>query len=424
MLRKSSLFAFFLFFLIAAETVFSQELEQMKKTVFDLAGEKMHGRGYIKNGHLKAADYIAKEYQKIGLQSFKQNYFQEFSFSVNNIKSEPFVSLDNKQLTCGQDFLIQASCKTFKGEGFWVKIDSQHIAEKKLPQGFEGKWIVADAELFHPVYKNPFDPKLSNEFFKAKGFIILQKKLTHSVSTLANFPLPIVEMKKSVFENQLPEKIKVNYKTLFVSQNTGKNVIGYVKGTKQPEKFFVFTGHYDHLGMQGKKATFYGANDNAAGIALLLELAKYYKKNPPEFSVAFMAFGGEELGLLGSRHYVFEPYFPLEKIVFLVNLDLVGTGDDGLMAVNGSVFKEDFEKIVKINTEKNYFSKVQHRPKAANSDHYFFTEKGVPSFFIYLMGGTQAYHDIHDRPEQLPLTKTGELMNLLKEFVLTFEENK
>jgi len=97
-------------------------------------------------------------------------------------------------------------------------------------------------------------------------------------------------------------------------------------------------------------------------------------------------------------------------------MDLLGTGDDGIMVVNATVFKNQFEKLNTINQEKNYVKQIKQRGKAANSDHYWFSEKGVPCFFIYTMGGIQAYHDVYDKPETLPLTKFKELFELLIDF--------
>jgi hypothetical protein len=98
-------------------------------------------------------------------------------------------------------------------------------------------------------------------------------------------------------------------------------------------------------------------------------------------------------------------------------LDLVGTGDEGITIVNGSLYEEDFIKIVALNEKHQLLPKVVKRGKAANSDHYFFSEKGVKAFFIYTMGGIKAYHDIYDRPETLPLTKYKELFKLLTLYV-------
>ena len=110
----------------------------------------------------------------------------------------------------------------------------------------------------------------------------------------------------------------------------------------------------------------------------------------------------------------------LQKIKFLTNLDLLGTGDDGAMVVNAHTFTNDFEKLNTINENKQYLKQLKKRGKAANSDHYWFTEKGVPSFFIYTMGGIQAYHDIYDVEKTLPLTDYVDACKLLIDFYNQF----
>ena len=87
------------------------------------------------------------------------------------------------------------------------------------------------------------------------------------------------------------------------------------------------------------------------------------------------------------------------------------------MVVNASIFKNQFDKLNKINNIKNYVKQIKQRGKAANSDHYWFTEKGVPSFFIYTMGGISAYHDIYDIEKTLPLTDYIDVCKLFIEFV-------
>src|SRR5690606_25921598 len=116
-------------------------------------------------------------------------------------------------------------------------------------------------------------------------------------------------------------KITVEIQPEYRSHNA-RNVIGYIKGTAFPDSFIVFSAHYDHLGMMGKQALFPGANDNASGVAMMLDIMHHYKKNPPAYSVCFMAFAGEEAGLLGSYYYTEKPLFPLGQIAMLINLDL------------------------------------------------------------------------------------------------------
>lgn len=97
-------------------------------------------------------------------------------------------------------------------------------------------------------------------------------------------------------------------------------------------------------------------------------------------------------------------------------MDIMGTGDDGITVVNGSVYKAAFNDLVRLNDSLHLLKQVKMRGATANSDHYFFYAAGVPDFFIYTMGGIRAYHDIYDRRETLPLTKFSEVFELLVHF--------
>ncbi|WAC41922.1 M28 family peptidase [Pedobacter sp. SL55] len=104
------------------------------------------------------------------------------------------------------------------------------------------------------------------------------------------------------------------------------------------------------------------------------------------------------------------------------NLDLLGNGDAGATVVNATVYPDEFALLNKINNQQKLISKINSRGKAANSDHYYFTEKGVPAFFLYTQGGISAYHDVYDMAATLPLTA---YQNLFKLFVaFNFELTK
>ena len=164
------------------------------------------------------------------------------------------------------------------------------------------------------------------------------------------------------------------------------NVVGYIKGSLYPDSFIVYTAHYDHLGQMGKDVYFPGANDNASGVSMLLNLASYYekkRKSTEKCSIAFIAFAGEEAGLIGSKYFTEHLLIPLGNMKFLINLDLLGTGNEGMMVVNATEFPRQFALLNGINKKKKYLRKIGERGKARNSDHYWFTEKGVPSFFSF-----------------------------------------
>lgn len=202
------------------------------------------------------------------------------------------------------------------------------------------------------------------------------------------------------------EMLQISIQNEFKRDYVSRNVAAFIPGTLHPDSFVVFTAHYDHLGGMGDKVFIPGANDNASGIAMMLDMASEFAANPPTYSVAFIAFGGEEAGLVGSYHWVKKAstLLPLNKIRFLINMDLMGSGDEGIMAVNGSVFKEEFELLKQTNEKGMYLPTVKERGKAANSDHYFFTEAGVRGFFFYLMGAYRHYHDIEDSAKNLRLS--------------------
>jgi aminopeptidase YwaD len=151
---------------------------------------------------------------------------------------------------------------------------------------------------------------------------------------------------------------------------------------------------------------------------MLLSMAKYFAqhKDNLRYSVAFIAFSGEEIGLLGSKYYTEHPVFPLTQIKFLVNMDIMGTGDEGITVVNSTIYKTAYNDMLKINDSLHLLKELKPRGPTSNSDQYFFYTKHVPSFFIYTMGGIKAYHDIYDRRETLPLTNFDDVFHLLIHF--------
>ena len=95
----------------------------------------------------------------------------------------------------------------------------------------------------------------------------------------------------------------------------------------------------------------------------------------------------------------------------------MGTGDEGITVVNGLLHKKQFKQLTSINKKQEYLSKIKIRGRAANSDHYWFSQLGIPSFFIYTLGGIKAYHDVYDRSETLPMSEFNDLFHLLIDFI-------
>ena len=220
-----------------------------------------------------------------------------------------------------------------------------------------------------------------------------------------------------VQDTVLPRKLKkvsVNVKSILQNEYRNANMLACVPGEIK-DTFIVFSAHYDHLGRMGS-AVFPGASDNASGTAMMLYLAKYFSKHPQRYSIAFIGFSGEEAGLKGSDYFVKNPLIPLSNIKFLTNLDIMGDAKDGITVVNGTEYPEQFRMLKDINEEKGYLPEIKSRGKAANSDHYHFSEAGVPAIFIYSNGGKGYYHDIFDKASEIGMTNIVNVSKLLIEF--------
>jgi Zn-dependent M28 family amino/carboxypeptidase len=177
------------------------------------------------------------------------------------------------------------------------------------------------------------------------------------------------------------------------------------------------TAHYDHLGMMGDSVVFPGASDNASGTAMLLYLAHYYATHKQKYSILLIAFSGEEAGLVGSEYYTRNAIQPLENIKFLTNLDIMGDATDGVTVVNATELPRQFSLLQKLNTKGKYLPAVKSRGRASNSDHYHFSEGGVPAFFVYTNGGNGYYHDIYDKPSEITLNNVDCITRLLIDFL-------
>jgi len=392
-------------------------MQRVRKNLEILCSKEFNGRGYVRKGDSLAARWIAREFEKIGLKKFKNSYFQDFQLSINTFPKKISVKLGKKQLQVGRDFILNPNTPTLKGKAQVLVLDTLIFTEPNRRKAFFEQDFRKKALVFPAKYSNNFLKMKLEEMQKLAQtsiWVSLHTKLTASLSVRQEGQAEIM-LDKTLWDGSAKE-ISYDIFAQWIEKYHTRNVIAYIEGTSKKDTFIVFTGHYDHLGSMGE-AYFSGANDNASGITMLLELAHYYQQNPPAYSAAFMAFAAEEAGLIGSHFYIENPLFPLEKIKCLINLDLVGTGDEGITIVNGSVYEEDFRKIVALNEKYQLLPKIAKRGKAANSDHYFFSEKGVKAFFIYTMGGIKAYHDIYDCPETLPLTKYEELFKLLTLYV-------
>ncbi|KXX68327.1 M28 family metallopeptidase [Flammeovirga sp. SJP92] len=384
-------------------------MKAVKSNINTLCSKSFKGRGYTFDGDKKAAQFISEEFQTLGISPFpgKNSYYQHYTLPVNTFHGKVDFRINKKKLKLGEDYIPASDAgngELKNGVPFYIneKIFTDETQLKEfLKIDLTGKVVIYNEAQERQRFS--WNRVILEKMLQAEGIIVLyENKFNHSVGRW-QLPKPRFYVKKEIITEDI-SSISFELEAQMIQEYTSQNVIGHIAGKKHPEKYIIISAHYDHLGSIGKKCIFPGANDNASGVSMMIEVAKYYTQNPPDYSIVFIGFGSEEAGLIGSKHYVENPFFPLEQIRFVVNLDLFGSGEEGMMTVNGSVFKEEYQLLEKINKQHKYLSKVAQRGKAANSDHYFFSESGVPSFFFYLMGSSWThYHDVYDAPP-LPLS--------------------
>ncbi len=412
-----------LFLISTIQSISGQDIEYARTIVDTLCSPSMYGRGYVFDGDKIAASFLENEFKEIGLHKFNNDYKQAFKLSVNTFPNTIEISIDDKALIPSTDFYVAPFSNSIEGKYkvIWFNKDVIQDPIKKdkfMRENYSNDVVVVDGLGIVDEEEKKIIEVMKYNPIKAKCIVIIKDdKLSWNVSPdVANFSL--IEINRNTFKTPF-KNITLNVTNKFIDNYTTQNLIGYVEGSLFPDSFLVFTAHYDHLGSMGPGLYLPGANDNASGVALLMNLAKYYnnEENQPQYSIAFILLGAEEIGLLGSSYYVKNPLFPLSKIKFLVNMDLVGTGDEGIKVVNGTVYDNEFRILLDINNEYGYLNKISKRGEAAISDHYPFYKKGVKSVFIYTLGGNTAYHDLNDNPKNLTLLEYEDLFRLLRDFI-------
>ncbi len=408
--------------LITLFTNYSFAQQSYAKVIIDsLCSEHYDGRGYVNEGDNRAADFIIRELEAIGVTPFKKKPFaQPYRLNVNTFPYPIEVVLGDDTLVPGADYLVNSSSGSAQGEFELVEINSENLQTK-----FNG---VADLSLQSTTQKifafnftDVEDAKKRNEImsfaYKAMKYFpviwVEKNKQMYSVGRRQmNYPLISIDSASYFAASTVNLKINNAYKPQYLT----KNVIGFIPGKKK-RKYIVLSAHYDHLGRMGTDAMFPGANDNASGVAMLLSMAKHFMANKPEYSIVLCFFSGEEAGLEGSKYFVQHPYIKLKRIQFVLNIDIMGGAEDGITVVNGTKHEEAFNSLVAINAEKKYLKRVKKRGPTANSDHYFFSQSGIPAFFIYSMGNVKNYHDIYDTAENTPLNEFDDVQSLLIDFI-------
>lgn len=450
-----------------------------------LASDQLKGRQPGTPGDAAAAAYIRDQMSAAGLQLMGEQGYQDFDLVTdvalgrsNRLSTGTDVYLVEKDfmpLPFTSNASLSASA-VFVGYGFEIDTDSIQWNDYAAAD-VSGKWAVVlrgapAIEGWDNVFQGIVGERmkvLTARDKGAAGVIFVNGaefdsddqllRLTYDKSS-ATAGIPVLQLKRSiidqimisvadsiaVIERQIAaQKAPVVYKLpvsvsaiVEVEQKvaTTHNVVGWLEGTNPAlqDEFVVIGAHYDHLGMGGPGsgsraidtvAVHYGADDNASGVAGLLELAQYFadRKNRPERSLLFIAFGAEEMGLIGSKYFVENPLIDLSKIMAMINMDMIGRlKDHRTLSVGGTGTSAHSETILddlaRSSTLKMQYSKEGYGP----SDHASFYGKDIPVFFI-TTGAHDDYHTPRDRSELINAEGEAEVVQFTADLVTAVANN-
>jgi aminopeptidase YwaD len=251
--------------------------------------------------------------------------------------------------------------------------------------------------------------------------------LGHSNATISELYEKLLEERKpnAFVLNGLHADLGTN---ISVVQKQSQNVIGYLPGRRnagEDYEVIVIGAHYDHLGRGGRGSLspgshgiHNGADDNASGTAGMLELARVLSENYGTLNrgVLFIAFGAEELGLIGSRHYVAHPYIPNERTAAMINLDMIGRMEGDRLTVFGTGTSPVWGELLEGSVYYDSLEVSRNPAGSGPSDHASFYAREIPVLFFHT-GLHADYHRPSDTADRINYTGIDRIVRYVKDII-------
>ncbi len=471
-----------LFFVINLQ---SQEIkiEDIKKHIEILSSEEFQGRRAGEKGADLAAEYIREQFKAIGLMPMADNYFQYFQVITevkatnnNNLKFGTTIVSLNKDFT-PFSFTGNANLSAevvFIGYGF--DIDKNDLKWNDYSDvDVKGKWVMmllGDPEMDKSDsrfsnYSEARSKVLTAQDKGAKGVLFiaginLNKKdellsLNYDKSdSRSNLPVinitrslanqiisdtnkTIEKLEKELNKNQKPNSFELSVQVeanteVIQKKSQTQNVIGILPSAKKSDEYIVIGSHYDHLGIGGPgsgsrkpdtTAVHHGADDNASGVAGVIELARTLKtfsllsSHFPaiERNIIFIAFSSEEMGLLGSTYFIKNSPVDIKKIRAMFNFDMLGRlKDDNTILVGGTGTSIEADSLLDYYFKDSNIKLSKSAQGFGASDHAPFYAENIPVFF-FSTGPHEDYHKPEDDINKINLEGEKLILDYISEIV-------
>ncbi|MDP2423834.1 MAG: M20/M25/M40 family metallo-hydrolase [Bacteroidales bacterium] len=455
---------FLILFVGSATFLHSQTYVFTPKSIEDhikyLASDELTGRYPGTHGDKMAAEYIRNHFAKLGLKLAFSEGFQAFEVVTGvELLRGNFIEVNGEPALLEKDFIPLSFSKSSSAEaevvfaGYGIVMDGSWNDYESL--SVNGKWVLALCGDPEPENSQSAFIPFSSDRLKAiaakdrgaAGLLLVKgvnsekdDKLMPSFydKIAADAGIPVLNITRGlankIIQNQnytiesIEKKIQSDKKphgfatgTNFKGnislgyRNVGtQNVVAILQGSDPvlKDEYIMIGAHYDHLGMGGTGsgsrmpdtlAVHYGADDNASGVAGVLELASSLQANSGKIkrSVIFIAFGAEEMGLIGAKHFAAHSPVPIDQIKAMINLDMIGRmKKGGALAIGGTGTAPQIDEMLN-HIEGKYSFAISRQPDGYGpSDHASFYAAGIPVLF-FSTGAHEDYHTPGDTWDKL-----------------------
>lgn len=429
-----------------------------------LVGKGFDGRGTGQEGYVRAAHFVAGKLAEFGFQPIgdEGTYFQNLPFrqiaadaAASSVKIGEVVFQGAEQI----GFTRASDSQRVSGPVVLVKATGEGVMFDK-PETVAGHVVI----LICGEMPNQVSRQLEFQILAAEpaAIVRLSAKQAVSVPTLlrpgqgALGPQRITAELSASCREDLAKALGVESSVLEPSTEVGlstqvlsgvegtvdlksvetratvPNVVGWYPGSdpKLAHEYVVIGAHLDHLGYQGEEL-FPGADDNGSGSTAILQIAQALHLNPikPKRSVLYIAFAAEEMGLIGSNHFVENPIRPLKDCVCMLNIDMIGRNEeteqekateneDSIHLVGTTQLSKSLHQdVLEANRHVGFRFEYDEERVYRRSDHYSFARKEVPSSFLF-GGFNPYYHQTTDTLDGINYSKIANCARLY--YLMTF----
>lgn len=409
----------------------AEALEQLRLDVYTLADDSMEGREVGTKGELMARDYLVKRFQQIGLapKGDEGSYTQAFQFQdLPQRGTDNTLQLGRNHLKPGEDFYPLGYSANGQVLTRVARCGYGIVAPEKNRDDFGGVEVkdhaacmsISSPDGIHPhsawLAYNDLRTRINAAVERgANAVIFFNDDPDKAEDPSAEFKMklmpasvPVVFLTKSGLEKLGQDGDPVVIHTDIIRQElTGYNVVGY-RDNKQPYTV-VIGAHYDHWGHGGEGSLYRGhepqihngADDNASGVATLLQLAADLQHLPrtTNNNYLFIAFSGEEKGLYGSGAWTKHPTLPLDNLNYMINMDMVGRVDStGHMGINGVGTSPAWASVTSLKSGDLQIKTTESG--IGPSDHTSFYLQDVPAIHFF-SGSHEDYHKPSDDADKI-----------------------